>query len=113
MLQDPRPIKPLQHALCELLRQLGIEFLPSQWRMQETLIDPTKADELTLLRAYPQSMRVALQVVNAPALKTQTPEPTTRTRTALKHARTCTTALLHMRAISHRIRARCKAIIVT
>jgi|GEM_PF-1145841 len=62
MLQDPRPIKPLQHALCELLRQLGIEFLPSQWRMQETLIDPTKADELTLLRAYLTACNIPHQV---------------------------------------------------
>ncbi|WP_334119577.1 ABC transporter transmembrane domain-containing protein, partial [Limnobacter sp.] len=62
MLQDPRPIKPLQHALCELLGQLGIEFLPSQWRMQETLLDPTKADELALLRAYLTASNISHQV---------------------------------------------------
>jgi ATP-binding cassette subfamily C protein LapB len=62
MLQDKRPIKPLQHALCELLGQLGIEFLPSQWRMQETLLDPTKTDELTLLRAYLAACHIPHQV---------------------------------------------------
>ena len=52
MLQDPRPIKPLQHALCEVLEQLGIEFLNSQWQVQESLTEPGHNHELRHLQAY-------------------------------------------------------------
>lgn len=62
MLQDQRPIKPLQHALCELLGQLGIEFLPSQWHIQETLLDPAQSSELALLRAYLNACNIHYQV---------------------------------------------------
>ena len=62
MLQDPRPIKPLQHALCEILERLGIEFLPSQWRMQQALLEPTGQSELDQLQAYLKACGVPHQV---------------------------------------------------
>lgn len=52
MLHDPRPIKTLQQALQEVLEHLGIEFLPSQWRVQEGLLPKTDFSELKLLKAY-------------------------------------------------------------
>lgn len=62
MLQDPSPIKPLQHALCEVLEQLGIEFLPSQWRMQQALLEPSAQDELGLLQAYLIACEISHQI---------------------------------------------------
>ncbi|MCZ8015480.1 MAG: ATP-binding cassette domain-containing protein [Limnobacter sp.] len=62
MLQDPRPIKPLQHALCDMLEQLGIEFLPSQWQMQESLLTPHEHTELALLQGYLDACGVPHQI---------------------------------------------------
>lgn len=62
MLQDPRPIKPLQHALCEVLEQLGIEFLPSQWQLQESLTEPGQQQELQHLQAYLNACNIPHQV---------------------------------------------------
>ncbi len=52
MLQDPRPIKPLQHAFRSLLEELGLEFLPSQWALQADLAEPGNDPELNQLLAY-------------------------------------------------------------
>lgn len=62
MLQDPRPIKPLQHALSEVLEQLAIEFLPSQWRLQESLTDPGPQQELRHLQSYLDACNIPYQV---------------------------------------------------
>lgn len=62
MLQDPRPIKPLQHTLCEVLEQLGIDFLPSQWRLQESLTEPGHQQELRHLQAYLNACNIPHQV---------------------------------------------------
>lgn len=62
MLQDPRPIKPLQHALCEVLEQLGIDFLPSQWRLQESLTESGHQQELRHLQAYLNACNIPHQV---------------------------------------------------
>ena len=62
MLQDPRPIKPLQNALCELLDQLGIEFLNSQWCLQESLTEPGQNRELRHLQAYLTACEIPHQV---------------------------------------------------
>lgn len=62
MLQDPRPTKPLQGALRELLDQLGIEFLPSQWHMQESLLDDGPDRELNLLKAYLDACHIQYRV---------------------------------------------------
>lgn len=64
MLQDPRPIKPLQHALCEVLENLGIEFLPSQWQMQESLLEPAEEVELAQLQAYLKACNISHRVFN-------------------------------------------------
>lgn len=72
MLQDPRPIKPLQHALCEMLEQLGIEFVPSQWRLQESLTEAGNHQELRHLQAYLNACNIphrVFQNVQAPELK--------------------------------------------
>ena len=52
MLQDPRPIKPLQRALCSLLEEMGLEFLPSQWELQTDLADSEHDTDLNQLLAY-------------------------------------------------------------
>jgi ATP-binding cassette subfamily C protein LapB len=62
MLQDPRPIKPLQYALRDMLEKLGIEFLPSQWHMQESLLTPGEHTELNLLQGYLDACGVPYQV---------------------------------------------------
>lgn len=62
MLQDPRPIKPLQHALSEVLEQLAIEFLPSQWRLQESLTDPGPQQELRHLQSYLDACNIPYRV---------------------------------------------------
>lgn len=64
MLQDPRPIKPLQHALCEVLEYLGIEFLPSQWQMQKALLEPAEQTELAQLQAYLTACNISHRVFN-------------------------------------------------
>ncbi|MCR2746878.1 ATP-binding cassette domain-containing protein [Limnobacter parvus] len=64
MLQDPRPIKPLQHALCEVLENLGIEFLPSQWQMQEALLEPAEEAELAQLQAYLKACNIPHRIFN-------------------------------------------------
>ena len=62
MLQDQRSVKPLQHALGDLLGQLGIEFLPSQWRMQEALLGPSNTNDLALLQAYLTACNISHRV---------------------------------------------------
>jgi ATP-binding cassette, subfamily C, bacterial LapB len=52
MLQDPRPIKPLQLAFRSVLEELGLEFLPSQWALQADLAEPGNDPELNHLLAY-------------------------------------------------------------
>lgn len=72
MLQDPRPIKPLQHALRDMLEQLGIEFLPSQWQMQESLLTTEDHTELNLLQGYLDACGISYQLfkhVGPPEIK--------------------------------------------
>lgn len=52
MIQDYRSVKPLQDVLCEVLEQLGIDFLPSQWQMREVLLDPSERNALNELQSY-------------------------------------------------------------
>ena len=62
MLQDPRPIKPLQHALCSVLENMGLEFLPSQWALQADLAETGNAPELNQLLAYLSACNISRQL---------------------------------------------------
>lgn len=62
MLQDPRPIKPLQRALCGVLEELGLEFLPSQWDLQANLADQEHNTKLNQLLAYLSACNISWQL---------------------------------------------------
>jgi len=62
MLQDPRPIKPLQNAVCSVLEELGLEFVPSQWALQADLIESTENGELNQLLAYLSACNISSQL---------------------------------------------------
>ena len=62
MLQDPRPIKPLQHALCSVLENMGLEFLPSQWALQANLAETGNDPELNQLLAYLSACNISRQL---------------------------------------------------
>ena len=62
MLQDPRPIKPLQHALCSVLENMGLEFLPSQWALQANLAETGSDPELNQLLAYLSACNISRQL---------------------------------------------------
>lgn len=86
MLQDPRPIKPLQHALREVLEHLGIEFLPSQWQMQEALLEPSVEPELAQLKAYLNNCNISHQIFqNVQPQETRHLGPNTLVMTASGH----------------------------
>ena len=83
MLQDPRPIKPLQHAVCSVLEELGLEFVPSQWALQADLIESTENAELKRLLAYLSACHISSQLFHDVA-----PDE-------IKHLGTHTLAMLH------------------
>lgn len=62
MLQDPRPIRPLQRALCSLLEEMGLEFLPSQWELQTDLADSEHDIDLNQLLAYLSACNISWQL---------------------------------------------------
>ncbi|WP_291811599.1 ATP-binding cassette domain-containing protein [Limnobacter sp.] len=62
MLQDPRPIRPLQRALCSLLEEMGLEFLPSQWELQTDLADSEHDTDLNQLLAYLCACNISWQL---------------------------------------------------
>lgn len=62
MLQDPRPIKPLQRDVCSVLEELGLDFMPSQWALQADLIDSAENSELNQLLAYLSACNISYQL---------------------------------------------------
>lgn len=62
MLQDPRPIRPTQHALRSVLEKMGLEFLPSQWALQADLADIGNDPELNQLLAYLSACNISRQL---------------------------------------------------
>ena len=62
MLQDPRPIKPLQHTLCSVLEELGLEFLPSQWALQSELLESGDDAELNHVLGYLSACNISRQL---------------------------------------------------
>jgi ATP-binding cassette subfamily C protein LapB len=62
MLQDPRPIRPTQHALRSVLEKMGLEFLPSQWALQADLAETGNDPELNQLLAYLSACSISRQL---------------------------------------------------
>jgi ATP-binding cassette, subfamily C, bacterial LapB len=95
MLQDPRPIKPLQRALCSLLEEMGLEFLPSQWELQTDLADSEHDTDLNQLLAYLSACNISWQLFHQVSVS------------EIKHLGPHTLATLHNGARALEIAAAC------